>query len=228
MADLARHIRLPLEFDSWPCRPTARRRRPSGVVRIPKDLDHDLEGSDVSSSRTSSTPVSRSSTCSRTWPDASPRRWRSRPCCGRANPAGPIRPPVRRLRHPERVRRRLRAGLLREVPEPALHRDAEPGGPRDRLRRRGPASGPGATIAPTGPRRAIARARIIFPERCELTTKQPDRAYLPVALHLDPGRCAPAAAPRVLGLHLGGHIRGRTLRQRVPGSAHRRSDPRTR
>ena len=47
MADLARHIRLPLEFDFMAVSSYGAATKTSGVVRILKDLDHDLEGRDV-------------------------------------------------------------------------------------------------------------------------------------------------------------------------------------
>ena len=47
MADLARHIRLPLQFDFMAVSSYGAATKTSGVVRILKDLDHDLEGQDV-------------------------------------------------------------------------------------------------------------------------------------------------------------------------------------
>jgi hypoxanthine phosphoribosyltransferase len=47
MADLARHVRLPLEFDFMAVSSYGAATKTSGVVRILKDLDHDLEGLDV-------------------------------------------------------------------------------------------------------------------------------------------------------------------------------------
>jgi hypoxanthine phosphoribosyltransferase len=47
MADLARHIALPLEFDFMAVSSYGAATKSSGVVRILKDLDHDLEGRDV-------------------------------------------------------------------------------------------------------------------------------------------------------------------------------------
>jgi hypoxanthine phosphoribosyltransferase len=47
MADLARYIRLPLEFDFMAVSSYGMATKTSGVVRILKDLDHDLEGLDV-------------------------------------------------------------------------------------------------------------------------------------------------------------------------------------
>ena len=47
MADLARHIRLPLEFDFMAVSSYGAATKTSGVVRILKDLDHDLEDRDV-------------------------------------------------------------------------------------------------------------------------------------------------------------------------------------
>ena len=47
MADLARRIRLPLETDFMAVASYGAATKTSGVVRILKDLDHDLEGRDV-------------------------------------------------------------------------------------------------------------------------------------------------------------------------------------
>jgi hypoxanthine phosphoribosyltransferase len=47
MADLARHIRLPLEFDFMAVSSYGAATKTSGVVRILKDLDHDLKDRDV-------------------------------------------------------------------------------------------------------------------------------------------------------------------------------------
>ena len=44
MADLARHIGLPLEFDFMAVSSYGAATKTSGVVRILKDLDHDLDG----------------------------------------------------------------------------------------------------------------------------------------------------------------------------------------
>src|SRR5213592_2574728 len=47
MADLARHIRLPLEFDFMAVSSYGSATKTSGVVRILKDLDHEIEGRHV-------------------------------------------------------------------------------------------------------------------------------------------------------------------------------------
>jgi hypoxanthine phosphoribosyltransferase len=47
MADLSRYIRLPLEFDFMAVSSYGAATKTSGVVRILKDLDHDLAGRDV-------------------------------------------------------------------------------------------------------------------------------------------------------------------------------------
>jgi hypoxanthine phosphoribosyltransferase len=47
MADLARNIALPLEFDFMAVSSYGAATKTSGVVRIMKDLDHDLDGRDV-------------------------------------------------------------------------------------------------------------------------------------------------------------------------------------
>jgi hypoxanthine phosphoribosyltransferase len=47
MADLSRHIRLPLRFDFMAVSSYGASTKTSGVVRILKDLDHDIEGMHV-------------------------------------------------------------------------------------------------------------------------------------------------------------------------------------
>src|SRR5256714_3256070 len=47
MADLSRHIRLPLQFDFMAVSSYGSATKTSGVVRILKDLDHEIEGRDV-------------------------------------------------------------------------------------------------------------------------------------------------------------------------------------
>ncbi|HYU56785.1 MAG TPA: hypoxanthine phosphoribosyltransferase [Actinomycetota bacterium] len=47
MADLSRHIHLPLEFDFMAVSSYGSATRTSGVVRILKDLDHEIQGRDV-------------------------------------------------------------------------------------------------------------------------------------------------------------------------------------
>jgi hypoxanthine phosphoribosyltransferase len=47
MADLARHIRIPVETDFMAVASYGAATKTSGVVRILKDLEHDLEGRDV-------------------------------------------------------------------------------------------------------------------------------------------------------------------------------------
>ena len=47
MADLSRHIRLPLQFDFMAVSSYGAATKTSGVVRILKDLEHDIDGQDV-------------------------------------------------------------------------------------------------------------------------------------------------------------------------------------
>jgi hypoxanthine phosphoribosyltransferase len=47
MADLSRHIQLPLEFDFMAVSSYGAATQTSGVVRILKDLDHEIQGRDV-------------------------------------------------------------------------------------------------------------------------------------------------------------------------------------
>ena len=62
MADLMRHITVPCEVDFMAISSYGASTDSSGVVRILKDLDESIEGAASSSSRTSSTPASRSRT----------------------------------------------------------------------------------------------------------------------------------------------------------------------
>jgi hypoxanthine phosphoribosyltransferase len=47
MADISRHVRLPLHFDFMAVSSYGVATKTSGVVRILKDLDHEIEGQDV-------------------------------------------------------------------------------------------------------------------------------------------------------------------------------------
>lgn len=47
MADLSRHVHLPLQFDFMAVSSYGAATKTSGVVRILKDLDHEIEGRDV-------------------------------------------------------------------------------------------------------------------------------------------------------------------------------------
>ena len=57
MADLARNIQLPLEFDFMAVSSYGAATKSSGVVRILKDLDHDSRAATCCWSRTSSIPA---------------------------------------------------------------------------------------------------------------------------------------------------------------------------
>ena len=124
MADLARHIRLPLEFDFMAVSSYGAATKTSGVVRILKDLDHDLQRPRRAGGRGhrrlgphAQVPVEEPRR------RASPHRSRSRRSCARrASSRSPLDVRYVGLRHPERVRRRLRPRLRRAVPEPAVHR----------------------------------------------------------------------------------------------------------
>ena len=56
MADLMRHLTVPCEVDFMAISSYGAQTDSSGVVRILKDLDINIEGATCSSSRTSSTP----------------------------------------------------------------------------------------------------------------------------------------------------------------------------
>ena len=125
MADLARHIELPLQFDFMAVSSYGAATKTSGVVRILKDLDHDLRDRDV---LVVEDIVDSGLTLKYLLKNLAGRKPASlevarAPAQG-GDPAGPPRRAVRGLRHPERVRRRLWPRLRGEVPEPAVHRQA--------------------------------------------------------------------------------------------------------
>ena len=123
MADFSRALPTVVPMDWMAVSSYGAGTKSSGVVQIRKDLDNDLHDSTCSSSRTSSTRASPSAGCSRTSQSAARHPSRSSRCCASPSREGAGRLQVRRLRHPERVRRRLRPRLRREVPQPAGRRD---------------------------------------------------------------------------------------------------------
>ncbi len=129
MADLARYIPLPVEVDFMAVASYGAATQTSGVVRILKDLDHDIEGRDVllvEDIVDSGLTLNYLMKNLRGRRPASPRGLRASPE-GR-HPASASRREVPGFRDPARVRRRLRPGLRGEVPEPLLHRHAPPRG----------------------------------------------------------------------------------------------------
>ena len=123
----ARPARHRARSTGWRSRPTARAPSPRGVVRILKDLDTDITGkhvlivedivdSGLTLSWIKSNLESRSAGLGRDLHAAAQAGGRQ----------GRDRRQVGRVRHPQRVRRRLRARLRREVPQPARRRHARP------------------------------------------------------------------------------------------------------
>ena len=88
MADLARYIRLPLEFDFMAVSSYGAATQTSGVVRILKDLDHDLEGLDVLLVEDIVDSGLTLNYLLRTSERVSQLPWRSPPCCGRSTCSG--------------------------------------------------------------------------------------------------------------------------------------------
>ena len=131
MADFARALQLPTQMEFMAVSSYGSATSSSGVVRILKDLDRDITDKhvlvveDIIDSG----------------PDAvlaaeEPRRPRAgvgrglRAAAQARRGQGRGAGEVHRLRHPERVRRRLRPGLRRALPRPALHRAAQARGLR--------------------------------------------------------------------------------------------------
>ena len=86
MADLARSLSRHVEMDWMAISSYGSGTKSSGVVRILKDLDTDISGRHVPSSRTSSTPASRSPGWWPTSGRAAPPRSRSARCCASPRP----------------------------------------------------------------------------------------------------------------------------------------------
>ena len=127
MADLARAMSIHLQMDWMAVSSYGSSTKSSGVVRILKDLDTDITGrhvlivEDIIDSGLTLSWLMRNLT--------------ARGCrIGRGltmlrKPEAvkvELEPQVHRVRHPQRVRRRVRPGLRGEVPQPARDRDAGP------------------------------------------------------------------------------------------------------
>ena len=125
MADLARALHSPVEMDWMAVSSYGSGTKSSGVVRILKDLDKDITGRNVlivediiDSGLTLSWLMSQPGL-----PRAGLGRGLHAAAQARRRP-GRRAGPLRRLRHPQRVRHRLRAGLRRALPQPAVRRHA--------------------------------------------------------------------------------------------------------
>ena len=120
MADLARALHQPVDMDWMAVSSYGSGTKSTGVVRILKDLDADINGRHV---LIVEDIIDSGLTLS--WLLQEPGL--ARPGVGRGlHPAaqaggreGPRRVALRRLRHPERVRRRVRPRLRRALPQPA-------------------------------------------------------------------------------------------------------------
>ncbi len=134
MADLARHIGLPLEFDFMAVSSYGAATKTSGVVRILKDLDHDLEGLDV---LLVEDIVDSGLTLKYLLKNLAARKPASLEVAALLRKTGlqkvPLDLQLRGLRHPAGVRGRLRPRLRRAVPEPSLRGDAEARAPTGTL-----------------------------------------------------------------------------------------------
>ncbi len=119
MADLSRKLRTPLQMDWMAVSSYGSGTKTSGVVRILKDLDQDVTGrhvlivEDIIDSGLTLSWL-RSNLVGRGAASVEIATALRKP------KAAKVAVPVRRFRDPRRVRRRLRPGLRREVPEPAL------------------------------------------------------------------------------------------------------------
>ncbi len=150
MSDFARALQLPTQMEFMAVSSYGSATSSSGVVRILKDLDRDITDRHV---LVLEDIIDSGLTLS----------WLLKNLGGRAaGLAGGVRAAaqarrgqgrrpgeVHRLRHPQRVRRRLRPGLRRALPRPALHRHAQarglpvrgPSPPTARSRAAGPCRG---------------------------------------------------------------------------------------
>ena len=127
MADLARALPGTVPMDWMAVSSYGSGTKSSGVVRILKDLDTDITGKHV---LIVEDIIDSGLTLSWLMSNLESREPASVEICTllRKPEAAKVddRRPVGRLRHPQRVRRRLRPGLRREVPQPAGRRHARP------------------------------------------------------------------------------------------------------
>ncbi len=133
MADLMRHLTIPCEVDFMAISSYGDSTDSSGIVRILKDLDINIEGRDV---LVVEDIIDSGLTLSYLMRNLESREPATLEVCALADQARP--PPdrrsgaLRRLRDPGPVRRRLRPRLRRAVPESSLRRGPEPRAQRRR------------------------------------------------------------------------------------------------
>ncbi len=131
VTDLARAIPLPTQLEFMAVSSYGSSTSSSGVVRILKDLDRDINDRDV---LIVEDIVDSGLTLKWLLRNLATRRPRSLKVCTLLRKPDAVRVDLdidlHRLRHPQRVRRRLRPGLRRALPRPALHRHARPQGVR--------------------------------------------------------------------------------------------------
>ncbi len=126
MADLARHLTVPHEFDFMAVSSYGSATQTSGVVRILKDLDREIQGRDV---LIVEDIIDSGLTLNYLLKNLRSRRPATLEVCALLYKPeqlkADIEVKIRRLRHPERVRGRVRAGLRRALPQPAVRGHAE-------------------------------------------------------------------------------------------------------
>ena len=127
MTDFARALPVPVQLEFMAVSSYGSATSSSGVVRILKDLDRDIADRHV---LIVEDIIDSGLTLSWLRGNLESRRPASLEVCTllRKPDASKVdgARALRGLRHPERVRRRLRARLRRALPRPAVHRDAEP------------------------------------------------------------------------------------------------------
>ncbi len=127
MADLARSLSRHIEMDWMAISSYGSGTKSSGVVRILKDLDTDITGRHV---LIVDEIIDSGLTLSWLTSNLSSREPASVEICTLLRKPEALQMPVevevRRLGHPQRVRRRLRPRLPRAVPQPARHRHPDP------------------------------------------------------------------------------------------------------
>ena len=142
MTDLARKLPMPTQLEFMAVSSYGSSTSSSGVVRILKDLDRDISGrhvlivEDIIDSGLTLSWL-RKNLESRGPASLQVVTLLRKPEAAKLDVDGRLH----RLRHPQRVRRRLRSRLRRAVPRPALHRHARPA--RLRLNRHSPSADPG-------------------------------------------------------------------------------------
>ena len=121
VSDFARALPLPTQLEFMAVSSYGSSTSSSGVVRIQKDLDRDINDRDAHRGGHRGFGADVVVVVAQPWPRG-PRSLRVRAAAEAGRGSGRCRSGLCGLRHPERVRGRLRTRLCRALPRPSVHR----------------------------------------------------------------------------------------------------------